>query len=68
MNYSLTMTDKKSAQICIRVEPEVYKKLKNHAESEDRSVGYLVRRMINEGIEKREAKKSDRIKKTTNNK
>lgn len=62
------MTDKKSAQICIRVEPEVYKKLKNHAESEDRSVGYLVRKMINEGIEKREAKKSDRIKKTTNNK
>ena len=53
------MGDKKTEQICIRVEPEAYKKLKEYADLEDRSVGYLVRRMIDDWMEKEGQKKRE---------
>lgn len=55
MGYGLAMADKKTEQICIRVESEVYKKLKEYANIERRSVGFLVRDMIDECLEKRRA-------------
>lgn len=58
--YSGAMADKKTEQICIRLEPEAYEKLREYAELEDRSVGYLVRRMIDDWMEKESQKKSSK--------
>lgn len=53
MAYSALMTDKKSEQICIKIDPNMYKKLKECADMEERSMGFLVRKMIDEGLIKR---------------
>lgn len=50
VEYSLFMGKKKSEQICIRLEEEVYNKLKEIAEIEDRSIGYLIRKMVKESL------------------
>ena len=52
MEYSQFMKKKKSEQICIRLEEEYYNKLKEIAELEDRSVGYLIRKMVEESLGK----------------
>lgn len=59
------MGDKKSEQICIRIEPEVYKKLKEYADLEERSVGYLMRKMVDSFLKRKdlEEEKKSPVKK-----
>ena len=57
MEYHQGMEEKKSEQISVKIEPEYYEKLKYYSKLERRSVGFLIRDMVVEWLEKKEKQK-----------